>query len=555
MKKIEYPQSKTPKFQFSQMKETQLKELQQGLVMKRMEKARKEKEDDPYRPLYHYVNSEYKLNDPNGLCFWQGTWHLFYQAYPPEDARPHWGHAISEDLINWKELPYAIYPGPENACYSGTTWVEDDRVIAMYHGTGIGNMVAVSKDPLLLNWDKLTNHAVIPFPDEGEKGFEYGIFDPCIWKRDDYYYSLSAGIEKYRPEGKHLATNSLFRSADLVNWEYLHPFIEGDRFTLLGDDGACPYFFPIGNRHMLIFFSHMSGGQYLLGDYDIKRDKFIVDAHGKFNFGATFPSGVHAPTVAVDAEDLIVIFNMNPGKPTHQLNSYFKDYFQGTIVAPEPGIEDWDQIMTLPRRLSLEGKYDINMKPAGNIESLRMSHVRIDHITLTRNKKEFLEGIGGNAIEMQIVYEPVLASHFEIDVLCSPDNEEYTRISFFNNRGFKYRTPIDDVKANKVISTQLSALTRYESIISIDTSHASILPDVISRPPETAPVLIKEDELVDLRIFIDRSVVEVFVNNRQCVSVRVYPSRADSTLVSVLSQGQDSEVVSLDCWQMKNIYA
>ena len=81
-----------------------------------------------------------------------------------------------------------------------------------------------------------------------------------------------------------MATNYLFRSQDLENWEYLHPFWERDRFTRLGDDGACPYFWPLGDRHILVFFSHLSGGQYLIGDYDTERDKFLVDAHGLFTF-------------------------------------------------------------------------------------------------------------------------------------------------------------------------------------------------------------------------------------------------------------------------------
>ena len=98
------------------------------------------------------------------------------------------------------------------------------------------------------------------------------------------------------PAAKPIRANFLLRSADLANWVYLHPFVEDDMFTLVGDDGACPYFWPIGDRHMLLFFSHMSGGQYLLGDYDTERDKFIVTAGAKNNFGAAAPAGVHAPS-------------------------------------------------------------------------------------------------------------------------------------------------------------------------------------------------------------------------------------------------------------------
>jgi transposase-like protein len=70
--------------------------------------------------------------------YWKGRWHLFYQAYPPEDPRQHWGHAVSGDLIHWRDLPYAIYPNPERCCFSGATLVEEHQVIAMYHGTKDG---------------------------------------------------------------------------------------------------------------------------------------------------------------------------------------------------------------------------------------------------------------------------------------------------------------------------------------------------------------------------------------------------------------------------------
>ena len=77
---------------------------------------------------------------------------------------------------------------------------------------------------------------------------------------------------------------------------------------------------------------------------------------------------------------------------------------------------------------------------------------------------------------------------------------------------------------------------------------------MLSRAPETAAVFIAPDETLKLRVFIDKSVVEVFVNGKQCVAMRVYPGREDSVGVSLRSQGQDSELRSLDAWQMQNIY-
>src|SRR4051812_9995776 len=104
--------SKVPKFTFSSSLQEQQQELKTNPLILRFAASRRQLEGDKFRPIYHYVNPEGNLNDPNGLCYWNGNWHLFYQAYPPEDPRQHWGHAISTDLIHWKDMPYAIYPNP-----------------------------------------------------------------------------------------------------------------------------------------------------------------------------------------------------------------------------------------------------------------------------------------------------------------------------------------------------------------------------------------------------------------------------------------------------------
>jgi hypothetical protein len=148
--------SKAPKYSYAETLSEQVAQLEEDPFIKRFAESREELAADRYRPIYHFVSPEHVMNDPNGLCYWQDRWHLFYQGYPPEDPRQHWGHAVSDDLIHWRDLPYAIYPDPEECCFSGSTLVEDDRVIAMYHGTGAGagTMVAVADDPLLLNWEK-----------------------------------------------------------------------------------------------------------------------------------------------------------------------------------------------------------------------------------------------------------------------------------------------------------------------------------------------------------------------------------------------------------------
>jgi beta-fructofuranosidase len=82
---------------------------------------------------------------------------------------------------------------------------------------------------------------------------------------------------------------------------------------------------------------------------------------------------------------------------------------------------------------------------------------------------------------------------------------------------------------------------------------SSELPGVRLRAPETAPVYFGPGELLKLRIFVDKSIVEVFVGGRQCIALRVYPGRADSLGVSLRAQGQDAVLGKLDAWQMKSI--
>ncbi len=517
--------SKVPHYTFSNTLEKQEKELNDNPLLKRFSKSREVQSVNKYRPLYHYINPEGRLNDPNGLSFWKGNWHLFYQAYPPEDPRQHWGHVVSKDLINWRDLPYAIYPNPEKKVYSGTVYVEEDRVIAMYHGTEAGSMVAVSDDPLLLNWKKLNNaKPVIPMAKPGEK-LPYNVFDPNIWKKDGMYYTILAGVQPVGPGGKNIRAEFLFKSSDLVKWEYMHPFLENDRYGMVGDDGACPYFWPIGDKgkYILVHFSHKSGGKYLIGDYDKKRDKFVVTDGGNFNHGPSYNGGVHAPSAYPDGKGgVVVIFNMTSGVPI--------------------GKGKFSELMTLPRLLTLDERGKLKMEPVGDIASLRKDKIEQHNIVLPANKEVVLDKINGDAMELNLDLDLKNSSTIELNVLRSPDKQEYTRIIFYKGGGYPDRD-------------YPSRPGKY-SAISIDNSNSSMLPGVRPRITETADVWVGQgkDEPINLRVFIDKSVVEVFVNGKQCISLRAYPGKDDSKGVSIVSKGDDALLKSIQAWHMKSIY-
>jgi beta-fructofuranosidase len=119
--------------------------------------------------------------------------------------------------------------------------------------------------------------------------------------------------------------------------------------------------------------------------------------------------------------------------------------------------------------------------------------------------------------------------------LRSPHAEEQTSITFYN------------------FDRQLTYWYHAAGELVLDGSRSSVLSDVWLRPPERA-VLKRDGELLKLRVFIDRSVVEVFANGRQYLAMRVYPERQDSIGVSLRAQGQDAVLNSLDAWQLQSIW-
>jgi beta-fructofuranosidase len=487
--------SPVPRQVFSETLAEQEKQLETSEILLRFAASRKKLASIPHRPAYHFVSPENMMNDPNGLCFWQGRWHLFYQAYPPDEfpdpkdikkRRQHWGHAVSDDLVHWRDLPYAIHPGVERMCFSGGTVVEKDRVVAFYPGIGAGQMVAVADDPLLLNWEKTG-------PVNSGQG------DSDIWKEGDTYCGLVG--------------RSLWASGDLKNWEARGDFLTSTPFIRPDDDGSCPNFQPIGDKHILLFFSHSNGGQYYLGNYANRQ--FTPYAHGRFNHGRVAPGGVHAPSAASDGNGGVInILNLNDALYS----------------------EHWDQIMSVPQRLTLGPDKRLRIEPVEALASLRGEHRQIGRTVLPANREIVLDLIRGNTLELAVEIDPKEARWVQLNILRSPDAGEQTSITFFN------------------FDRQLAYWYHAAGEIVLDGSRSSTLPDVWLRPPERV-VMKRGGEPLRLRVFIDRSVVEVFANGRQYLAMRVYPGREDSLGVSLRAQGQDAVLNQLDAWTMQSIWS
>ena len=499
---------------YAETLDEQLDQLKSDPVLKRFAETRKKLDtEDPFRPLYHFSTPDGMLNDPNGLCFWNGKYHLFYQLHAEAEPRTHWGHAMSDDLIHWSDLPIAIYPSSETHSFSGNTCVEEDRVIAFYQGNRNGSMVATSNDPLLLNWEKNPNNPVIPRVETDDTGYPYIIGDPCIWKEEEGYFAVSGNKRRDSNKVPYHPTAHLFFSQDLSRWVYYGRLFDDEIFAGPDNDASCPYFLPFGDKYIYCYFSHKSSSGYYIGDYDKTERRFMPLNHGRFLSGEVMRGSIHAPSVFPDGNGAcFALFNT---KECLQVD--------GRIGG----------VMTLPRLFTLKEGNTLGIEPIDAVKTLRYDSKKLGSVSLPANEDIQLKEASGNAIEIEAEIEPREARMVCINVLQSPGKEEYTPICFYINTGGRKQNMAQ---------------------VLIDPSRSSLRKDVFARIPEFLDVQLEEDNLINCRIFIDRSLIEVFINGKQCVTLMVHPSRTDSTGISLRAQGGDAQIKNLSVHQMSSIW-
>ncbi|MCM1113856.1 MAG: glycoside hydrolase family 32 protein [Clostridium sp.] len=216
---------------------------------------------------YHFEPKHGWINDPNGLIYFKGKYHAFFQYNPnePKWGPMHWGHAVSDDLIHWQELPIALKPDMyyenDGGCFSGSA-VEKDGIMYLFYTSvsdkyGQTQSVAMSDDGI--NFRKYEgNPVIINPPCVGSKDFR----DPKVTFIDGKYYMVvGSGKDGV---GKVL----LYKSDDLLKWNYIGVLYENAEF---GEVFECPDFFKLGESYVLMFskmISDMNKTQFVIGDFD-----------------------------------------------------------------------------------------------------------------------------------------------------------------------------------------------------------------------------------------------------------------------------------------------
>ncbi len=200
------------------------------------------------RLRYHFEPRKGWMNDPNGLVFFRGRYHAFFQHYPyaPQWGQMHWGHAVSDDLIHWEELPIALYPDQDyendGGCFSGSAIVKDDRLYLFYtsvsHELKQTQSVAWSDDGI--HFTKYEGNPVIRENPLGYPDFR----DPKVSIIGGVYHMVVGTGDA--SSGKVL----LFKSLDLLHWDYSGILFEGAEYAHCIE---CPDLFPLGDKYVLMF--------------------------------------------------------------------------------------------------------------------------------------------------------------------------------------------------------------------------------------------------------------------------------------------------------------
>ncbi|MBN2476003.1 MAG: GH32 C-terminal domain-containing protein [Pirellulales bacterium] len=485
---------------------------------------------DPYRPGYHFCVPEDmgRPGDPNGCFYAAGRYHLMY-LYNRNGVGFCWGHVSSKDLVHWRHHPDSIGPGDgDEGCFSGGAFVDDDGTAylsywMLWGNKGIG--LARSTDRHYESWRKLEANPVIKSTEWGitetrdhdGNPLVYGSADPAnIWKKDGKYYILTGNLLVLNKYGRQADAPPehqgdrlyVFESADLEHWRYRGVFYQRDeRWTDRSEDNMCPSFLPLpsspdggppSGKHLLLFISHNKGCQYYVGDYDRPDDRFLATGHGRMTWG---DNTYFAPEALVDEHGRQIMW------------AWLTDNPEGE---PEKG---WSGVYGLPRSLWLGEDGTLRMRPVAELEMLRCRGQTHGDLALADGQTRTLDGVVGDSCELELTIDPKTARQCGVKVRASPGGEEQTLLYY-------------DAETKSLV---------------FDASGSGIDG---RRRLERAPFALSDGEPLKLRVFVDKSVVEVYANDRQAICRRVYPGRDDSLGVVLFAGGGDAVFSRVQAWEM-----
>jgi beta-fructofuranosidase len=294
----------------------------------------------------------------------------------------------------------------------------------------------------------------------------------------------------------------LYRSADLVHWEYVHPICIGDARET-GDIWECPDLFQLGDRHIL-----------MVSPIPLRKTLYFVGSFRDHTFEA-LNQGV--------VDDGGYLYAPQSFTDDHGRRVMFGWLWEGREQSLQRAA-GWAGVMSLPRVLLPRSDGALGMQPAPELRSLRGRCTRLGDTTISPASTEPVD-LRGAAVEIVAEFVPSQSARYGLKVLCAPDGSEQTLISYDPGSGW----------------------------LSIDRERSSLEAGV-HREPRGTHIQLADGENLSLQVFVDHSVVEVYANARACLTSRVYPSRADSVGIELFAEGGPARLVELEAWELGAIW-
>jgi len=441
---------------------------------------------DRTRPLYHLVA-------PEGRA-WPGDpngaiyWKGRYHLHFIFPGG--WAHVSSVDMVHWRWHPVTrLGSGGMN---SGGCFLNKEGIpTIIYNDYGVRkNQLAFAADDDMEKWTAA--YPIEPKIRPDQDASVISTWDPDGWMEGDTCYALF-GRHPYE-----IKPATLMKSRDMRHWEYVGPFmtkempdVERSSDNKINEDISCPNFFKIGKKWMLLCISHLKGCRYYLGEW--KDEKFTPEFHARMNWSraegqapGTHGGDFFAPESLLTPDGRRVIWAWCLGG----------------------GNALWDGIQSLPRELSLPEDGVLRIKPLRELEQLRYNPVRESGLTVVSGQPYRLKAIAADAIEIRATIEQGEAKSYGVKL---HGNKE-------NGGG------IDVVVEPGSKTIKLGATT--------------------------APFELTPGEDIQLRIFVDRRIIEVFANDRQAV-FKQHAYEPEEVGVCLFSEGGRMQVKEVKGWMMQ----
>ena len=496
---------------------------------------------EPHRPSFHFTPPAKWMNDPNGLVFFEGEYHLFYQYFPDSTVwgPMHWGHAVSKDMFHWEHLPIALYPDSLGLIFSGSAVVDWQNtsglgkngappLVAIFTQHSLEKEQAGRKDfesqSLAYSidkgrtWTKYAGNPVIP-----HTGKYQDFRDPkIIWDKDSKQWIMALAVYDHI---------KFWGSSDLKNWRDLSDF--GKEYSANVGVWECPDFFPMtvagSDEQKWVLLQSFnpgnpnggSGTRYFVGNFDGK--KFTIDPQFAKNI-AKNPAWLD---VGRDNYAGVTWSDVPQSDGRRIFLGWMSNWDYATVVPTK----NWRSAMTLPRQLVLKNTefgYRIFQQPVKEFELLCGAAFSFSNQKIS-DSWNVSEKLGIKSAVSEVILQVEIPEQ---------DSSAVFGVQLSNSKGETYKIGYD--APNK----QFFSDRRNAGISSFSDKFASKI--------HVATRLIV-DKKMELRLVFDKSSCELFADGGATAMTDIFFPSEDFDKISIFTDHHSSIVVqSAKIWTLKN---